>query len=79
MVHLDDIRDILKPIPEPMPRLRKAVHGLVNAEWWYSLKRSLLNHRLTSRALDPCAFVLIKTKRSQRCDWSSCGRLLGRT
>ena len=61
MLPLDDIRDILKPIPEPMLRLRKAVHGLVNAKWWYSLKRSLLNNRLTSRALDPCSFVLIKT------------------
>ena len=28
---LDDVRDVLKPTPESMLRLRKAVYGLVNA------------------------------------------------
>ena len=54
--------DVLKLSPESMVRLRKAVYGFVNTpnKWWDRLKRSLLKHGITSCALDPCAFVLIK-------------------
>ena len=54
--------DIVRLSPESMVRLRKAVYGFVNTpnKWWDRLKRSLLKHGITSCALDPCAFVLIK-------------------
>ena len=47
---------------ETVLRLRKAVHGLVNApkKWWDRQKTSLIKHGFTCCALDSCAFVLQK-------------------
>ena len=53
----DDVRDILK-----LSRHFAKLCTVENAskKWWDRLNRSLLNHGFTSRALDPCAVVLIK-------------------
>ena len=75
----DDVRDILKPSPESMLRLRTAVYGLVNAptKWWNRLKRSLMHHGVTSCALGLCAFVLVKENKSEVSLICSCGRFVG--
>ena len=67
----DDVRDLLKLRLESMLGLRKAVCGLMNTpkKLWDCLKRSLLNHGLTS-CLRRC-----QTTKSEV--WSSCGRLVG--
>ena len=72
----DEVGDILKLSPESMLRLRKAVHGLMNApkRWRDRLERSFLNHGFTSCASDPCAFVL---KTNQKCHQCSCGLRAG--
>ena len=59
---IDDVRQMLNLDPETVLRLRKAVYGLVNAQkkWWDRLKKSLIEHGITSCALDPFAFVLQK-------------------
>ena len=64
----DDVRQMLNVDRETVLRLRKAVYGLANApkKWWDRLKKSLIQHGLTSCALDPCAFVL-RVERSMEC------------
>ena len=76
----DDVRDILKLIPESMPRLRKScvrsrenpeeVVGSFEANTSESWSRILCGGSVCLRPH--------QTTRSQRCDWSSCGRLAGK-
>ena len=44
------------------------MYGLVNApkKWWDRLKTSLIKHEFTSCVLDPCAFVLQKSRKVHR-------------
>ena len=61
----DDVRQMLNVDHETVLRLRKAVYGLVNApkKWCDSLKTSLIQHGFASCALDPCAFILRKSRK----------------
>ena len=65
---LDDVRQMLNVDYETVLRLRKAVYGLVNApmKWLERLKKSLIQHGLTSCALDPCTFILRKSGKIHR-------------
>ena len=59
----DDVRQMLNVDHDTVLRMRKAVYGLVNApkKWWVRLRKSLIQHSLTSCSLDPCVFVLRKS------------------
>ena len=59
----DDVRQMLNVDHETVPRLRKAVYGLVNAskKWWDRLRKSLIQHGFTRCALDLCVFLLRKS------------------